>query len=83
MDRLGPWPAQAVAAFRDLGLTDHEIARYFRVDPRVVRQVGRDQSAAARWAPPANPSAANTGFEQGFVTRPGPLSAINDGRSRP
>ena len=41
MDRLGPWPEKAVAAFRDLGLTEQEIARYFRVDARIVRHVER------------------------------------------
>ena len=42
MDRLGPSPETAVAVFRDLGLTEREIARYFRVHPRVVRQVERN-----------------------------------------
>ncbi|WP_102108045.1 helix-turn-helix domain-containing protein [Oceaniglobus roseus] len=37
IDRLGPWPAQAVAAFDDLGLTETEIARYFGVSPSTVR----------------------------------------------
>lgn len=42
IERLGPWPEKAVAAFRDLGLTEREIARYFRVHPSVVRLVGRN-----------------------------------------
>lgn len=38
LDRLGPWPEKAVAVLLDLGLTETEIARYFRVDPSIVRQ---------------------------------------------
>jgi hypothetical protein len=35
---LGPYPATAVAALADLGLTDQEIANYFRVQPeRITR----------------------------------------------
>jgi hypothetical protein len=35
---LGPYPATAVAALADLGLTDQEIAHYFRVLPeRITR----------------------------------------------
>lgn len=34
----GPYPATAVAALADLGLTDQEIADYFRVQPeRITR----------------------------------------------
>lgn len=37
-DLLGPYPATSVAALADLGLTDQEIARYFRVQPeRITR----------------------------------------------
>ncbi len=35
---LGPYPATAVATLADLGLTDQEIAGYFRVRPeRITR----------------------------------------------
>jgi hypothetical protein len=35
---LGPYPALAVATLADLGLTDQEIAHYFRVLPeRITR----------------------------------------------
>lgn len=35
---LGPYPATAVAALADLGLTDKEIANYFRIQPeRITR----------------------------------------------
>lgn len=33
---LGPYPATAVAALADLGLTDQEIADYFRVQPERI-----------------------------------------------
>lgn len=39
IDALGPWPEMAVAALWDLGLTDKEIARYYRVDLEVVQRV--------------------------------------------
>jgi hypothetical protein len=36
--RLGPYPATAVATLADLGLSDQEIAGYFRIPPeRVTR----------------------------------------------
>ena len=35
---MGPYPAAAVAALADLGLTDPEIANYFHVQPdRITR----------------------------------------------
>lgn len=35
---LGPYPASVVAVMADLGLTDHEIAGYFRLQPeRITR----------------------------------------------
>jgi len=38
---LGPWPDRTVAALRDLGLSDSEIARYFRVPTaRIARLAG-------------------------------------------
>lgn len=37
--RLGPYPATAVAALSDLGLTDQEIAVYFRVQPERIRRL--------------------------------------------
>ena len=36
---LGPYPATAVAALADLGLTDQEIAGYFRVQPDRITQL--------------------------------------------
>lgn len=36
---LGPYPATAVAALADLGLTDQEIAGYFRIQPERIRQL--------------------------------------------
>ena len=36
---LGPYPATAVAALADLGLTDQEIANYFRVQPERIAQL--------------------------------------------
>lgn len=56
LDRLGPWPDKAVAALRDLGLTHREIARYFRVHPRVLRQVERDLKERAHRGLPAQES---------------------------
>lgn len=37
--RLGPYPATAVAALADLGLTDQEIATYFHVQPERINRV--------------------------------------------
>ena len=37
LDALGPWPAASVAALLDLGLSEREIARYFRVTLDVVQ----------------------------------------------
>ena len=56
MDRLGPWPEKAVAAFRDLGLTDQEIARYFRVHTKVVRQAARNAKERAQLGLPLQDS---------------------------
>lgn len=39
LERLGPWPEKVVAVFADLGLTDVEIARYFRVHRRLVERL--------------------------------------------
>lgn len=36
---LGPFPASAVAALADLGLSDAEIARYFGVHPLRITQL--------------------------------------------
>lgn len=36
---LGPYPATAVAALADLGLTDQEIAGYFRVQPDQIARL--------------------------------------------
>lgn len=36
---LGPYPATAVVALADLGLTDQEIAGYFRVQPDRITQL--------------------------------------------
>lgn len=36
---LGPYPATAIAALADLGLTDHEIARYFRIQTERITQL--------------------------------------------
>jgi hypothetical protein len=33
---LGPRPCSSVRAFADLGLDDNEIARYFRVESRLI-----------------------------------------------
>lgn len=38
---LGPWPKQTVRVLTDLGLSEAEIAHYFRVDEMVVRRVLR------------------------------------------
>jgi len=35
---LGADPYRVVATFADLGLSDQEIARYFRVDASVIRK---------------------------------------------
>lgn len=70
MDRLGPWPEKAVAAFRDLGLTDQEIARYFRVQPKVVRQAARNAKDRAQLGLPPQDSgqtkSGTTQTERGF-----------------
>lgn len=36
---LGPYPASAIAALADLGLTDQEIAGYFRIQPDQITQL--------------------------------------------
>ena len=36
---LGPYPATAVAALADLGLTDQEIANYFHVQPERISRL--------------------------------------------
>jgi hypothetical protein len=36
---LGPFPATAIAVLDDLGLTDQEIADYFRVDPQRIARL--------------------------------------------
>lgn len=38
-NRLGPYPAASVAALADLGLTDQEIAGYFRVRPERIMKL--------------------------------------------
>lgn len=71
MDRLGPWPEKAVATFRDLGLTVQEIARYFGVHPRVVREIERDlEEGAQRSLPAQEPGQMKSGksrTERGLV----------------
>lgn len=50
LDSLGPWPVQTVAMFVDLGLSETEIARYFRIDDDVVQSIagsGGPRPAAA------------------------------------
>jgi hypothetical protein len=36
---LGPFPATAVTVLADLGLSDREIAAYFRVDPHRISRL--------------------------------------------
>lgn len=65
---LGPFPAQSVAIFADLGLTVDEIARYFGVDRSLVAKLRC--LGTARYG-------ARTGPE-----KTGMLTAINAGRKR-
>lgn len=37
--KLGPTPARALAAMKDYGLTDTEIARYYGVTPSTLRRI--------------------------------------------
>ncbi|SER58966.1 hypothetical protein SAMN04490244_101601 [Tranquillimonas rosea] len=60
-DRLGAYPRSAVEALADLGLSDDEIARYFRVErSRIARlREGRpriDCGAAALALRPTTPA---------------------------
>jgi hypothetical protein len=47
-DALGPYPEHSVASFRDLGLSDCEIARYFGVTLDCIRRLS-DSAKKARW----------------------------------
>jgi hypothetical protein len=38
-DLLGPFPATSVATLADLGLSDQEIARYFRTFPERIARI--------------------------------------------
>lgn len=64
LEPFGPWPAACVAALGDLGLTETEIARYFRVTPQAVRlarccpeqwTLAHDAATSARGATKAAP----------------------------
>ena len=50
---LGPFPASAVAALADLGLSDSEIARYFATAPQWIRglRLSKAPEREAAWSP--------------------------------
>lgn len=45
---LGPYPVLAVATLADLGLTDQDIAGYFRVRPECIARLRRKEMPELR-----------------------------------